>query len=503
VSSAGVPAVLEQASALGSSVDDRTPTIRRRGWLVARMLLLADLIGLALGFVAAQFAFELMGGEVGGGVALETELGLFLLTLPLWIVFAKLYELYDHDEERTDHSTVDDLVGVFHLVTVGTWAFFFGAWLTGLADPNVPKLLLFWAFAIALVVLGRALARAYCRNNVLYLQNTVVVGEGEVGQLVARKLLQHPEYGINLVGFVDAEPRKRRGDLKHVAHLGAPAELIELVRRLDIDRVVFAFTRESHQTTVRLIRQLKKLRVQIDIVPRLFEAVGPNVGVHSVESLPLIGLPTAKLFPFSLRLKRVGDVVGAAILLALTSPLFLYLAWRIRRDSDGPVFFRQTRLGMEMREFTLLKFRTMKVDVDTSAHRRYIQSTMDWSAELGENGVYKLDRDDDITRVGKWLRRTSLDELPQLINVLRGDMSLVGPRPCIPYEVEHFGEHHLERFDVPAGITGLWQVTARAHATFGEALDMDVAYARNWSLGLDLWLLLKTPLMLLRRRGTR
>jgi len=179
-----------------------------------------------------------------------------------------------------------------------------------------------------------------------------------------------------------------------------------------------------------------------------------------------------------------------------------YIAWRIHRDSPGPILFRQTRLGLDRREFTVLKFRTMRTDVDNTAHREYIRQTMSADAVVGANGLYKLERDDVITPFGRWLRRTSLDELPQLFNVLRGDMSLVGPRPCLAYETEHFKPHHFERFEVPQGITGLWQVTARAHATFGEALDMDVAYARSWSLGLDLWLLLRTPIHLLRRKGT-
>jgi lipopolysaccharide/colanic/teichoic acid biosynthesis glycosyltransferase len=127
---------------------------------------------------------------------------------------------------------------------------------------------------------------------------------------------------------------------------------------------------------------------------------------------------------------------------------------------------------------------------------------MSASAPVHDNGMYKLDRADAVTSVGAFLRRTSLDELPQLLNVLRGDMSLVGPRPCIPYETEHFAPHHFERFLVPAGITGYWQVWARARSTFGEALDMDVAYARGWSLGLDLWVLMRTPLEVLRRKGT-
>jgi lipopolysaccharide/colanic/teichoic acid biosynthesis glycosyltransferase len=197
------------------------------------------------------------------------------------------------------------------------------------------------------------------------------------------------------------------------------------------------------------------------------------------------------------------DLVGASIGLVLTAPLFAFVAWKIRRDSPGPVFFRQLRLGEGMREFEVVKFRTMRVGTDDAAHREFIKQTMDASALPTTNGLYKLERQDAITPFGRFLRKTSLDELPQLLNVLRGEMSLVGPRPCLAYETEHFEPHHFERFSVPQGITGLWQVTARAHSTFGEALEMDVAYARNWSLGLDLMLLLKTPFQVMRqKRGT-
>jgi len=180
----------------------------------------------------------------------------------------------------------------------------------------------------------------------------------------------------------------------------------------------------------------------------------------------------------------------------------VYITIRIRRDSPGPVLFRQTRLGIGMKKFTALKFRTMKVDTDQETHREYIRRTMSLRTAAEGNGLFKLDRGDSVTRVGRWLRRTSLDELPQLINVLRGDMSLVGPRPCIPYETENFEPHHLERFLMPQGITGLWQVAARANSTYLEALDLDVAYVRDWSLGLDLRLILRTPLQLLRQRAS-
>jgi lipopolysaccharide/colanic/teichoic acid biosynthesis glycosyltransferase len=199
-------------------------------------------------------------------------------------------------------------------------------------------------------------------------------------------------------------------------------------------------------------------------------------------------------------IKRTIDMVVASAALLVTAPLFVAIALWIRRDSAGPVFFRQTRLGANMREFTTLKFRTMSVGTDEEAHRAYIRRTMSADAAVEEHGMFKLDRGSSVTRAGRVLRKFSLDELPQLLNVIRGDMSLVGPRPCIPYETENFAPHHFERFLVPAGVTGLWQVSARASSTFGEALDMDVAYARSWSLGLDLRLLGRTPTQVFRQR---
>jgi exopolysaccharide biosynthesis polyprenyl glycosylphosphotransferase len=485
---------------LAAAAPPRVDAPLGRGHLVRRALLAADIGGLAAAFIAVQFLFGL--GQGGANFFnVRTAVLLFLFALPGWLAVAKLFELYDRDEERTLHSTVDDVQAVFHLVTTGVWVFYVGTLVFHAPEPNLPKLAAFWALTIAAITGGRAVARAACRRRPTYRQRTVIVGAGEVGQLVARKLRQHPEYGIDLLGFVDDQPRAMRRDLGLIALLGSSDDLPDLVRRGRIERVVIAFSRDSTNETVELVRKLKALSVQIDIVPRLYDVVGPNVLVHDVEGLPLLGLPTAKPFPFAAQIKRAGDIVGALIGLTLTAPLFALAAWRIRRESPGPVFFRQTRLGKDMREFTLLKFRTMYTDVDHSLHRKYIAQTMSANAQVGENGLYKLDRNDAITRFGHWLRKTSL-ELPQLINVLRGEMSLVGPRPCLAYETEHFAPHHFERFIVPQGITGLWQVTARAHATFGEALDMDVSYARNWSLGLDLWLFVRTPLEVLRRTGT-
>jgi exopolysaccharide biosynthesis polyprenyl glycosylphosphotransferase len=493
------PAQLASFDARTARLPERRRTVRRRGWVMRRMLLLADLVGLSLAFVGSAVLYGSRGAV--DHVTSGQEFALFFLSLPVWVAVAKLHGLYERDDERADHSTVDDVVGVLHIVTIGAWLFLIASVGTGFADPDLLKLGTFWAFGLVFVTTGRALARALCRRSVSYLQNTIIVGAGEVGQLVARKLIKHPEYGLNLVGFVDADPKQRRGDLEHLTVLGAPDQLRELIDLLDVERVVVAFSNESEAETVMLVRSLREIGVQIDVVPRLFDLVGPKVGIHTVEGLPLVGLPPARMTPSSRLLKRGLDVALASLALLVTAPLFAFVAWRVKRDSPGPVFFRQRRLGLNMREFTALKFRTMKLDTDDSVHRSYIERTLQGGGTLNGNGIFKLDRSDSVTRSGRWLRKTSLDELPQLINVLRGDMSLVGPRPCIEYETEHFAPHHFERFLVPAGLTGLWQVTARANSTFAEALDMDVSYVRGWSLGLDLRLLCRTPFQLLRQRG--
>jgi lipopolysaccharide/colanic/teichoic acid biosynthesis glycosyltransferase len=429
----------------------RSKRVHGRRDLVLRGLRAADAAGLTLAFFAATTFFT--EAADGGSLSHLAQIGLFLLSLPLWIALASLYGLYSRDDVRADHSTADEVFGVVNLVTVGTWIVFAAGRATGVAAPELSSLISFWVLAIAGMVGGRALVRAVARSDVAYLQRAMILGAGDVGQLVARKITQHPEYKI--------EPDERT---------------MALVRLLPLDDVI------------------------VDVVPRLFELIGPRATLHSIEGLPLVCLPPSHLARSALAVKRMIDIVGASFSLILVAPLFAYIALRIRLDSKGPVFFRQTRLGYGMRPFTVLKFRTMVANTDDAMHREYIKSTMKSSATLGESGMYKLDRDNEITSFGRWLRRTSLDELPQLVNVLRGEMSLVGPRPCIPYEAENFEPHHYERFLVPQGITGLWQVAARSSSTFGEALEMDVAYARGWSIGFDLRLLFRTPFAVLRQR---
>lgn len=483
----GMPEV-EVATALNTG---DAPDRRR---LVRRSLVVSD----ALAFIGSLiFGLAVAGSTVR---PLVTVVLIPALTI-VWILAAGGYGLYSRDEQHVGHTTVDDALPVFQFVTTTSWLVLTVAWLTEW-DARADGLIVFWLCALTLTLSGRVLARSFVRSRPTFTQRTIIVGAGEVGQLVGRKLMQHPEFGITLVGFVDAEPRPMRMDLVGVPLLGTGEELADIVRRHSVRRVIFAFSNDTHNRQLELIRQLRSADVQIDVVPRLFEAVGPVAGIHTVEGLPLVGLPVVKRRKASQTAKRLIDVVVASVALVALSPLFAFIAWRIKRDSPGPVFFRQKRIGENMRLFTVLKFRTMAVETDDTPHRAYMQAIMDTSESPGSHGLYKLDRPDATTAVGRQLRRLSLDEIPQLINVARGEMSLVGPRPCLPYETEFFEPHHFARFDVPAGITGLWQVSARARTTFREALDLDVAYARNWSLRLDVKLLALTPVAVLRGNNT-
>ncbi|HEU4450259.1 MAG TPA: sugar transferase [Gaiellaceae bacterium] len=460
----------------------------RRGWLVRRALVVADLVGLAAAFVVATLIFDQTAPM--DKVANDVEFFTFVLTLPLWVVVAKLYGLYDLDEERTDHSTTDDLVPVFHLVTVGSWLFFAIATATQAAAPGLVRLFGFWLFAIAFVTGGRAIARSFSRLHLAYVQNTIIVGAGDVGQLVAKKLRQHPEYGLNLVGFVDADPKERPSSLNDVALLGALDELPRMVRVLDVERVIVAFSNDSHEDMLDLIRSLKDLDIQIDLVPRFFEVIGTNVGIHTAEGLPLIGLPALRLSQSSVVLKRAMDLSLSLVGLVLLVPLFALVALWIKLDSKGPVFFRQLRMGSGDRTFEILKFRTMTADADERKAEYAALNKHD--CEDGDPRMFKIPNDPRVTRAGLWLRRFSIDELPQLLNVVRGEMSLVGPRPLILEEHEHVVDWRRNRLNLKPGITGLWQVLGRDDIPFEEMVRLDYVYVTTWSLLNDLKLILRT-----------
>jgi exopolysaccharide biosynthesis polyprenyl glycosylphosphotransferase len=487
-----VSAVPLPATGRGAEGSEQQARSDRRSF-VAHTLVCADVVALLLAYSTAS-TFD---------AALNNRWSLLLLAVaaPVWILAIRLCGLHDRDDRRPGHSTLDELVPLAQLLTAGTWCAVILAWLAGRQD-EIKGAAIFWVSALALVPLARSATRAALRRGHELTQRTVIVGAGDIGQLVARKLAQHPESGLRVVGFVDAEPRPIRQELAELPVLGGPDDLARILAQSRADRVVIAFSREDPEQLAEMVHAVQCLGVHVDVVPRLFDAVGPAGDVNHVEGFPLVSIYRSASSRPARWMKRAIDVAGASVVLLLTLPLFAWIALRVKRDSSGPVFFRQTRLGAGQRNFTLLKFRTMAVNTDDALHREYVRQIMHPGASPTSNGLYKLDRRTEVTPFGAWLRRTSLDELPQLLNVLRGDMSLVGPRPCLAYETELFEPHHFDRFLVPAGMTGLWQVTARARATLAEALDLDAAYARSWSLRLDLALLIRTPLALLRGTTT-
>jgi exopolysaccharide biosynthesis polyprenyl glycosylphosphotransferase len=485
------------APVLNAPVGRRAPGRPAPVVTLTRLLMASD----ALALLAALLVSDAAASSADGQTALHPRtLALFAVMLPAWMLGARLYGLYRVDGRPATYSTAHEWVNLGHLVLIWTVTFSAVALTTRIQDPAGGQILVFAVSAIAFLTAGRVTSRALARRWDDYAQSAVIVGAGEVGQLVARKLLRHPEYGIDLVGFVDIAPEQRRPDTADVPILGEVDDLASIVRTLGVNRVILAFSRQDDQKTMAQVRQLMALNVHVDVVPRMFEMIGPNAGLPHVEGIPLVSISPPERSTASRRIKRAIDVAGASVALLVTSPVFLWAAWRIPRESPGSVFYRQTRLGANMQEFTMLKFRTMIDDADESLHHAYVEQSMNGHHTPDAGHLYKLDRRDVVTPTGRWLRKTSLDELPQLINVLQGTMSLVGPRPCLAYETEYFAPHHYQRFLAPAGITGLWQVTARAHASFAEALEMDVVYVRDWSLALDLSLILRTPIEVLRQR---
>jgi exopolysaccharide biosynthesis polyprenyl glycosylphosphotransferase len=490
----------------------RTAIVRRRGWLVRRLLLAGDLLGLVAAILLAEW-LATPGAE--GAVGAQTEILLFLVSLPGWILVANLYGLYERDEAHADHSTVDELIGVFHMVTVCTAAFGVGAWLAGIAHPHPFKLVIFWLSAIVLVPLARGAARAIARRRMSYLQNAVIVGAGDVGQRVAKKLLLHPEYGINVVGFVDQHPKERHDGLEGVTILGGPERLGTIIRLLDVERVIVAFSNESREELAELVASLKDFDVQVDIVPRFFEVVGPRATIHALEGLPLVGLRPLRMSRVSIVLKRALDVgIALAVLIAFL-PVFAAIAVLIRLGSAGPVIHRDVRIGRNGARFRAFKFRTMYVergDITDEALDGTLEKILrDPVAKEEFDRTRKLSRDPRVTPLGKWLRRWSLDELPQFINVIRGDVSLVGPRPITQFEFERYASDSTAayrptqmgywNFNLRPGLTGYWQINGRSSTEYTDRLRLDLLYLTNWSLALDFVILAKTARVIARGNG--
>jgi exopolysaccharide biosynthesis polyprenyl glycosylphosphotransferase len=361
-----------------------------------------------------------------------------------------------------------------------------------------------------LVITTRNLHRAY-RTAVLSkreaARRVLIVGFGSVGQHLAHALLDGPAY-YQLVGFLDDDPVKRGASIGSVDVLGTTADLARIVEAREVDEVILALPSAPQDRVMELVGECLRLRIRFKIVPNLCDLMLERVEFDEVAGLPLIGLKGSSIVGLNWALKRTFDLVFASGVLLLTSPLFLVVAAAIKLTSKGPVFYRQTRVGRDGKPFPFLKFRSMRVRSEADLHQRY---TAEWiygrtggakpSRSVGAalavpgedvSGVHKIVRDPRVTAVGSFLRRTSLDELPQFLNVLAGNMSVVGPRPPIAYEVERYTEWHKRRLEVLPGITGLWQVSGRNKLSFDEMVRLDVEYIETWSLEQDVKIVLKT-----------
>jgi exopolysaccharide biosynthesis polyprenyl glycosylphosphotransferase len=460
-----------------------------------RLLLFADLAGLTAAFVFAMAVVP--AAAASDKVGMQWELALFVASLPLWVVLARIHGLYDRDEERSDHSTVDDIFGVFQVVTIGTWSFLALTYLLGLPHPTIHRLVVFWLTAVAVVPVLRAASRTVGRRLDGYVQNVIIVGSGEVARLVENKIRQHPEYRLSVVGFVDRDGGASLNGSGQVELLGDTDDLSLLIEQHSAHRVVIAFSAESHEQTLEVIRQLQDSHVQIDIVPRMFEVVGTNAQLHTIEGIPLVGLPAPRLSASARFLKRSLDFIGAIAGLLLLSPVFAVLALLIKLDSRGPVFFRQVRMGAGEQPFRVFKFRTMVND----AERRKSEVAHLNMHVNDDPRMFKIPNDPRITRVGAFLRRTRMDELPQLLNVIKGEMSLVGPRPLILAEDQYVERWARRRLELKPGMTGLWQVLGASDIPFDEMTKLDYIYVTNWSLREDLRLIMLTVPALVRPRA--
>ena len=351
-----------------------------------------------------------------------------------------------------------------------------------------------WLFAVFAVTLTRGAVRRGVLPRISGRQRTVIVGAGWVGQKVARSLLRDRGLGIDVVGFVDTTPQPLADDLQQVPILGPEEKLTEIVQAAGAHRVIISFSRSAPEELVEIIRWSDLHRIHVTIVPRFFEVLTSHVDVDDVGGMTVLDVCPAQLSPAALAVKRASDLGLVLLSLPLLLPVFAAIAVAIKCDSRGPVFFRQPRSGRHGRVFRIFKFRTMVVDAE-----KLRQDLVDHNEMSGP--LFKIKDDPRATRVGRFLRRTSLDELPQLINVVRGDMSLVGPRPFVVYEDKEITGWARRRLDLTPGITGLWQYVGRNDMPFDEMVKLDHMYVTRWSLGLDVKILLKTIPSVLRRQG--
>lgn len=352
------------------------------------------------------------------------------------------------------------------------------------------RLMLGYAGVLIVMVLSvsRLLAgtvRSWLYRRGVGVDRVLVVGCGDVGRAVMGSIMARPELGYKVAGFLDDDPARRHQNLGRFRALGTTDTLTTILRNHEIDEVIVALPWRSIETIQTIMSKCERLGVRARIVPDLFQLRLNRVDMDDISGIPLIGVQDVSIRGWNRAIKRGVDIVLAALGLIVTAPILAVVALLIRWDSQGPVLFPQVRVGRDGRLFTLYKFRSMIVGAEEEKGR-----LKDFNEASGP--LFKMRDDPRLTLVGRWIRRLSIDELPQLWNVLRGDMSLVGPRPPVPAEAEQYEPWHRKRLLVDPGITGLWQVSGRSELTFDEMVMLDLFYAENWSLWLDFKIILRT-----------
>lgn len=473
--------------------------LKERARLVAYWVWTADLAATTAAFLGAWWLRSHLAHRLLPALfptelyPVQRYLGLLPLVLAVWTFLLVTREAYT---SRRTVSLRREAWEMAQVVAMGTLTLAAAGWLLRLDFVSRPFLLLFAALDLVFLVgerLGvRLLARSVRRRGLNY-RTVLLVGLNPRSAEVARLIADHPHWGLKVLGFVAAN-----GDAVK-AYAGFPVlgrldELESILRQEVVDEVLFLVARRQLADLEDALLLCSELGIRARVVLH-FPHLKARLLLEELEGIPLLTFTTTPAAPFPMFLKRLLDILVSAVLLVVLAPLMLLIALAIRLTSRGPVLFRQTRCGLNGRRFTLLKFRTMV----PGAERR-----LEEVAHLNEveGPAFKSRRDPRVTPVGRLLRRLSLDELPQLLNVLKGDMSLVGPRPPIPEEVERYQRWQRRRLSMKPGLTGLWQVSGRAAIDdFDRWIELDLAYIDHWSLGLDLKILLKTLPAVLTTRG--
>lgn len=333
----------------------------------------------------------------------------------------------------------------------------------------------------------------------------LVIGATDAARRVMDSIVDRPNLGYHLVGYIDNMLRfsrwimpvkYRHGSMtgREVPHLGTIEQIETILDTYDVEEVIIALPATEHQTVNRVIERCRERKLAYTLVPDVFELPIGTLDVQQLNGVPLISLNENKLTGWNYLLKRSIDIAGALTGLLLVSPVMLITALAIKRDSPGPVFFKQARVGKNGKLFECYKFRSMYVDAEKQLEKLQ---------HLNETGgiTFKMKDDPRRTRVGKFIRKTSIDELPQLFNILLGHMSFIGPRPATEKEVGRYDSWHRRRLEVTPGLSGLWQVSGRSRLSFEDMVKLDIYYAEHWTIWLDFKIMLRTPMVVLKGDG--